>query len=811
MSKPQNPLAELNSYTYSHTLIMCDGMKTADFLYENGQLFTENEDDPEHLYDTQSIELVNGEGEKSEGRYIVLFDGRRDANYYITSVVWETIFAPRGPKNESKFDQIETEGEMVIEEPFGVDFLEALVKGTRELEVDPSGIVFMLKTDFVGHKPDGNQHTINNIKPFTFVMIDLTSKMNAGGSVYNISLFGTSNGVTKLPHVSAIANGLTVRLKKDDTLVSAMASLEKSISIKYNDFKDLVRKNLFDALADVQSFEQADVQLNERYIDVVYNIKLANEYTSSEYKIGGNEEDNIFDDGGEFVLKFSERASVEDCIKKLMNTCDLVNKESTEDKNIRSSYTPKISTELVPPDINGTYQVNYTIYRYQTKYQPVGEPFKPKEGQFIEFDYIYTGKNIDILDFDIKMDMGLSFFQTQLSPKSYASNQKETKEGNGNTEVNVASDTGEQYSLDPSIGSTALPAKRQAPLFLGATVNPASFNPKPKQTEQVSFDQAMSRQAALESIQGRVKILGNPQLLNESLKSTHRDRNKTDLSAAQLDEQDNVEDDKSTGLSEPFKRPGYVKINIRFPTTKDLAGTKKFWYDGFYSIFSIENNFSDGSFTQTLDLFSLPVSSGVPRKMATQKNTPLSQIRPPDNFKPLEDGTIDAQTNNRDYTIKVIPAGISEEDLLTGIGGEVDLWYKPDAKIEDIDIRVQNIFDDIIDIWKKYFDGKITPVITSGNDSKHSKNSLHYKNLAIDVRGNNLDPDKGRNYIMGRRMRQDIAIRLGPDFDVLYEEYPHPRSSADFFNTHFHIEYDPEPTNEGTVKHETVEEGENPQ
>jgi hypothetical protein len=71
------------------------------------------------------------------------------------------------------------------------------------------------------------------------------------------------------------------------------------------------------------------------------------------------------------------------------------------------------------------------------------------------------------------------------------------------------------------------------------------------------------------------------------------------------------------------------------------------------------------------------------------------------------------------------------------------------------------------------------PVITSGNDGKHMNGSLHAKNRAIDFRGNNIKPS------VGSKFRDDVAARLGKDYDVIFEVFMDPS------NNHLHVEYDP--------------------
>ena len=71
------------------------------------------------------------------------------------------------------------------------------------------------------------------------------------------------------------------------------------------------------------------------------------------------------------------------------------------------------------------------------------------------------------------------------------------------------------------------------------------------------------------------------------------------------------------------------------------------------------------------------------------------------------------------------------------------------------------------------------PVITSGNDSKHMKGSLHYANCALDFRGNNL------KIAVGRTLAGGVAGALGASYDVAFEVF------QDSANNHLHVEYDP--------------------
>lgn len=64
-------------------------------------------------------------------------------------------------------------------------------------------------------------------------------------------------------------------------------------------------------------------------------------------------------------------------------------------------------------------------------------------------------------------------------------------------------------------------------------------------------------------------------------------------------------------------------------------------------------------------------------------------------------------------------------------------------------------------------------VITSVNDGRHSKSSLHYAGLAVDLRTRYFDAEEVPT------IAEDIRSRLGIDYDVVVEK------------DHIHLEFNP--------------------
>ncbi len=68
-----------------------------------------------------------------------------------------------------------------------------------------------------------------------------------------------------------------------------------------------------------------------------------------------------------------------------------------------------------------------------------------------------------------------------------------------------------------------------------------------------------------------------------------------------------------------------------------------------------------------------------------------------------------------------------------------------------------------------------TCVVTSANDSAHSRGSLHYQGWALDFRTRHLSDQSEKD-----RLAASVKKALGGDFDVVLE------------STHLHVEWDPD-------------------
>ena len=97
--------------------------------------------------------------------------------------------------------------------------------------------------------------------------------------------------------------------------------------------------------------------------------------------------------------------------------------------------------------------------------------------------------------------------------------------------------------------------------------------------------------------------------------------------------------------------------------------------------------------------------------------------------------------------------------------------FKPGVKIKNV--KAEMLFAAMVadELWREF--GRPEGVtITSVTDGKHSKNSLHYEGLAIDLRTRYF------NGAQKKRIAELLRQKLTDEFDVVLER------------THIHIEHD---------------------
>lgn len=101
---------------------------------------------------------------------------------------------------------------------------------------------------------------------------------------------------------------------------------------------------------------------------------------------------------------------------------------------------------------------------------------------------------------------------------------------------------------------------------------------------------------------------------------------------------------------------------------------------------------------------------------------------------------------------------------------------KDNVRFKRFTPEIVRLFPIVEEVWSIYAKDTVA-VITSGNDSTHSKESYHYTDYAIDLRSKNLSEEQKELIFLKLESELD-----GKGYDVILEG----RGTE---NEHFHIEY----------------------
>ena len=584
MSNPQNILGNFDTYAYHHILLVCDSTQTAEELAKTVEITTLQHPRNEDRYAAREVK---------DGKYVTLIDGLTDARFFITNARWSTIIASAshvGKGNIPQSTTMATDGELEIVEPMGASFLNRLTDICDTLETDPVGLIFLLKTIFVGRNANGSTEMITTIRPMMFVAYDITALFDNSGAKYKMAFVGLTNGAGKLPQPNKIFEGLSFKMEK--SLVETFKSLEDSVNNKYDLFKSKAAAEFAKTLTGDNTAAAARQFLIENYRDVRYKI-IANDYSDkSKYKAGDLENVRIADSRDDAVLNYGPSVGIEEILNRVMQSSSGV---ISDGKAPKEKYIYKIISTLKSTPTE--YVLEYHVNRYSQAISPYDQQridgqIQPLPGQSIEFNYIFTGKNVDIKNFDIKMEMGMAFFQIAATTNNVPS-QKEAVTGNVSHMVQT---TGSDHTA-----SQGTKLRGRTPLFLGTTLTQTPMRNTKKPIDSASFQALLERHAALENVTANMTIYGNPQLLDEMA-----------ILPSEVESKQTEDAKKDTTVNPQWlSTPTLIKVNIKMPVDANDVNTEyeDFWYSGYYTLLEVENIFEDGVFMQELGMYSIPINN----------------------------------------------------------------------------------------------------------------------------------------------------------------------------------------------------------
>jgi flagellum-specific peptidoglycan hydrolase FlgJ len=543
------------------------------------------------------------------GNYSIVIDTRYDTDFFIQDAEWGTAFIgnARDPTSTFGLNTYVNDGVLNVIEPRGVNFLNVLAQtaSNKYLGLDPSVMPFLLKIIFVGHNDDGTVDQITNIPPYGILITNIEGNIDATGSMYKLSFCGCDNGAGWTQIYLGMTDGIGFTFGGRNpsnygapyTLEEHLQTFQEQMNHAYLARRNVIIQNLLASSAHVDLSKTAKITWKivlEPSSIVLQNLKDFGTLIPDTGKPGGSSNPYQYigkKDGG-----------VVDLIDKLMASSATWAKYQVEGdpnvvtlpKNGTPKYSYKITTEFqrTSPDKGDN---SITIIYYVSEYQYQAVDLTPSEegnaqSQTLDlsnstvytFDYIYTGKNADVIHLDMNLSMGLALWQNLITARSLPNQQLDV--------------TGK--ILTPDFVPILTPSGALNPnneIRLGTPIWPPAYSDYADSLKEhlnqpsVQTADAIWRQfAGYQSVNTKMVIHGNPLFLQK--------------------------------FTNPSKYgPDYVKVNIKMPSTTDDIWEyeqssnptpggyyKTFWYDGYFNIITAQNKFNDGQFTQELNLWQVP-------------------------------------------------------------------------------------------------------------------------------------------------------------------------------------------------------------
>lgn len=649
VNKPENYKSSLDNY-----VIIKSGGKgttgltgkeiqtvTSEQTAANAALATNRATTVQEIYSSQrNIDRINaipsiisGFNETSPGRF----------DFFIDNVEIETIMS----FNPDSGATLPVRFRFEVYEPYSINgFIEALqVSAVAAGYASYASASFVLKVDFIGY-PDGdgmpNSQPISHSEryfpiSFTGIEVEVTergTRYSCAAVPFNDKMLGLPNklkqpvtpkGTNVRQIVTDLMNAVNEQIERSDRESGITGGEHDTYSVKFMKWDN--KLGFVEAPTDMEHLI-ADAKLSEPNTSENNDQKsmgdpgdstLATAYTgqgvsnSAKAPTADNTNSTTFKNGRQIhecisnIIRDSEY--LKSRLKNISSNIDLfgmfeyfIIKPQVENKNKINPQTGSYFqhfTYLVSP-----YKIYYKrVPGYQTNKNTESEQKYLNSASIREYNYIYTGKNIDVLGFKI------NFNNLYFSAIPYALGKTEFSSGKfSNNSVRKSSSSPTSLSnsntlTKPSGNTNPVPSSRSTPT--SANTVPLEGSGLPPQYDEFSLLARNLHSAVVNSytdmIRGEISILGDPVFLvtggmnGENLKPLAR------------------------GLTE-FEQAnhmyGQVNININFRNPVDINSFKnggtlyfdpnKAAFSGVYMVTGVVSSFQDGKFIQRINVIRIP-------------------------------------------------------------------------------------------------------------------------------------------------------------------------------------------------------------
>ena len=630
-----NPLRKFRTYSYQFIVFACKDMNVFNqisnlSIENNREIFAHAPDDDASSINNGIYRLKSiGKNTQTNGNdYAILINTTTDAELLINNVEMTNVIF-QSPERSQQYGiptiSATSNAKMQILEPFSGDLIMILSEIATDLKVEPVGVIFGIKPFFVGHtdmiNDDGSpasEATMHHVeveecKAEACMLTDLVATLDSTGASYELNFVAYMNGVAQEPLLNS-NKPMNFKTEKNATIESACNKLIQKI----ND-QQIAQPSSSDPSNSI------GVVLEIKFEDYFFDKGIINKHFKN---LPLDNITNVQKDKEGIHIATTrvgiKQALHEICTMSLEFAGQAISKDSPADTqnstNNRNRYLIRIDDSSVI--VEGKMIITFIMKRQEVAV--VASPKSPTEAakltntqlqerklekdklvadakdrqNFLELDYIFSGRNVDILEFDIKIHYGLAAFYMWHAAKNPTSQQEATNTARG-ASGNVSGGPNQIGGTIPDVAPGIVPQTGR--------------NARDPATHQ-AYKEFLRKFAVYDVGSAKVTIHGNPRLLNAMLRSPPATTNIPNINPAPKEIMANW--DISPGLVQIHT---YLPNKLWDPWGAQSVGVEEafrdtpIWFDGIFQIISVTSKFNNGKFIQILELMVLPNEGSLPK------------------------------------------------------------------------------------------------------------------------------------------------------------------------------------------------------
>jgi zinc D-Ala-D-Ala carboxypeptidase len=620
-----NPLDSFRSYTFHHIWVIARNTDVALDIFRTADTRDQilNSPNTRQFGGVRTPLTLRGRESDPNGKVVVLLNGMTDADLFIDNVRMDGVVQPPeiSPGSNTMISQ---EIMMKVVEPQGVRFLNIYRQALIDLRVANHDAIHVLKTIFVGIRDDGTEEIIDTVPPTMLQFINMEAEFSEQGASYDMMFM----------HSSAVPFSKALSVAPTGVQIKAGGSIQTAL-------EDIARAFTKAAQANAEKVKGRPLQYRIILDDSIKEVAGWSMTSAVSVRQEGA--------NGANPQSIPANITIESMIDRVFSACDTyITQAGKTDpssfwfKIIATVYRTATSSEVVYRIVKYNYRKRYDLTDKARDAALVPGVDNPEEDAFdpddpvLIYDYLFTGRNTDVLRYDMKITEGLGFFTTMTNVNNYSDSYAQ---GTTNT---IAAASPESSNVNEE----GDPADRSvAP---GHSGNLIMSKNTPLANAKAQYDSLLFQHLSIEAAKlgSVVRLRGNPGY----------------MSCFSVDPRliANAPGESPEGMLKPsdiyLAGVPFIFMNVQMPATwtgnEDPNSTpvmERFWYRGVWEILQITTEFSGNSdFTQELTLLAV-ATSGPQIKVEEKPNS--SEVNSP---QPAEPKVEEAQKVETDPTVRAI-------------------------------------------------------------------------------------------------------------------------------------------------------------